>query len=111
MKHVVLVCAAALLAAALLAPDSTTAATRAASGQQVFAASCAQCHAANTTATQIGPGLMGLYKRKKMPATGKPVSDANVRAQIVNGGGGMPAFGGTLSAADINAVIAYLKTL
>ena len=36
---------------------------------------------------------------------------ALVIKQVTNGGGGMPAFGGTLSKAEIEAIAAYVSTV
>jgi mono/diheme cytochrome c family protein len=105
--------AAALVACVAIAapPASRAAAGDAAAGKKVFADNCTACHSATTNQTIAGPGLKGLFKNGKMPASGKPVTDANVRNQILNGGGGMPPFKGQLSDADIDNLIAYLKTL
>ena len=81
----------------------------AAKGKEIFE-QCAMCHSADTDEKKMGPALKGLYKKKTM-TTGKAVNDANVLAQINNGGGGMPGFSDSLSAEDKANVIAYLKTL
>jgi len=51
----------------------------AAAGKKVFTDNCTACHSATTNQTIAGPGLKGLFKNGKMPASGKPVTDANVR--------------------------------
>lgn len=70
-------------------------------GAQVFAsAGCESCHtlkAAGSTGT-VGPNLDDL-----MP------DFASVQRQVENGGGGMPAFGGDLSPAEITAVARYVS--
>jgi cytochrome c6 len=70
------------------------------SGADVFAtAGCEGCHtlkAANANG-RVGPNLDDVHP-----------SVAKVRAQVTNGGGGMPAFKGTLSAAQIQAVADYV---
>src|SRR4030095_16763739 len=81
----------------------------AAKGQEVFQP-CSLCHAADSTEKRVGPGLKGLFKRETM-ANGKKVTEATVRTQIDEGGNGMPSYKDTLSAAEKNDVIAYLKTL
>lgn len=81
------------------------------SGKSIFQANCAMCHEATSTAQGIGPGLKGLFKRKKMPSSDRPVTEQNVRKQILEGGGGMPPFASRLSAAEVDALIAYLKTI
>jgi mono/diheme cytochrome c family protein len=88
---------AAPLAALLAAPLAG-----AASGPQVWSgAGCGGCHtlaAAGSSGTD-GPNLDEL----------RP-SAAAVAAQVEHGGGGMPAFGASLSKAEINAVAAYVSS-
>ena len=72
-------------------------------GKEVFlgTSGCAGCHTladAGSTGT-IGPNLDGL----------KPSHDAVV-AQVTNGGGGMPAFGDSLSEEQIQDVAAYVSS-
>ena len=80
-----------------------------AKGKTVFA-QCSACHDVASTVKKVGPGFKGLFKRAKM-ANGKPMSEANVRATIDSGGNGMPVYRQALTAADKDALIAYLKTL
>jgi mono/diheme cytochrome c family protein len=73
-------------------------------GAALFAANCAACHGSD------GGG-----------GTGVQLSDGKVRAAfpdvadeikvVTNGRGGMPAFGSSLSAADITLVVDYTRTL
>jgi outer membrane protein assembly factor BamB len=68
-------------------------------GAKLFAQNCASCHtlaAAHATGT-VGPNLDRL----------KPTRSVVVR-QVTNGGGGMPAFGGRLSKAEIAAIASYV---
>jgi mono/diheme cytochrome c family protein len=77
----------------------TTTSTAGVQGKQVFVSNCGSCHtlgAAGTTGS-VGPNLDQL----------KP-NAARVRKQVVNGGPGMPSFGGRLSAAQIAAVAKYV---
>jgi mono/diheme cytochrome c family protein len=92
--------------AANAAPATTAPATTgggggspAAQGKQVFVANCGGCHTLKDAATSgnVGPDLDQL----KPP---QPV----VKRQVTNGGGGMPAFKGRLSEAQIDAVAAYV---
>ena len=66
-----------------------------AAGEEVFDTNCSSCHtlAAAGTNGNVGPNLDEL----------KP-SDALVEKQVTNGGGGMPAFGSTLSKEEIKHV-------
>jgi cytochrome c len=81
----------------------------AAKGKVVFE-QCAVCHSADTDEKKMGPGLKGLYKKDKM-TNGKKPSDATVLAQINEGGNGMPPYKDTLSDAEKDDLVAYLKTL
>ena len=70
--------------------------------RQVFRQNCSSCHtlqAANAKGT-VGPNLDEL----------KPTS-AIVQRQVTNGGGGMPAFGGRLGKAQIDAVAKYVASV
>ena len=77
-------------------PQATTLVMR---GQHVFYTNCSRCH----------PG----GERGRGPAlNNKPLPDFAIRFQVRHGGGGMPAFPeSSLSNNDLQAVIAYLKTL
>jgi mono/diheme cytochrome c family protein len=85
-------------------------------GKKLFDDNCSPCHFDDQTATKVGPGLKGLFKMKGLPFSHRPVTEANVRAQIENGNPTatpmpMPPFGSKLSKSDVDALIAYLKTL
>jgi mono/diheme cytochrome c family protein len=81
----------------------------AAKGKVVFD-QCAVCHSADTDEKKMGPGLKGLFKKDKL-TNGKKPSDATVLAKINEGGNGMPPYKDTLSDAEKDDLIAYLKTL
>ena len=71
-------------------------------GMSVFESNCASCHtlaAAGSTGT-VGPNLDQL----------KP-NDALVTHQVINGGGGMPAFGSVLSQTQIKSVALYVSSV
>jgi len=80
-----------------------------AKGKEVFQ-QCMPCHNADSTEKKMGPGLKGLFSKEKL-SNGKKPTEANVRAQIDNGGNGMPAYKEMLSDEEKNDLIAYLKTL
>ena len=110
MRNWMVGCAAgALLVAGLLHAQDKGKAGDAAKGKEVFD-QCSVCHNADSEETKVGPGLKGLFKHAKL-ASGKPVNEANVRAQINDGGNGMPAYADQLSDQEKNDLIAYLKTL
>jgi quinohemoprotein ethanol dehydrogenase len=65
-------------------------------GKQVFEDNCSGCHGLDGHGGNGGPSLAG-------------VTDVeHVVAQVTNGGGGMPAFGDTLSSQQIQDVAAYV---
>ncbi len=69
-------------------------------GRQLFVSHCAECHSFDARGLE-GPDLHNLRAR-----------DALIR-QIITGGikGEMPAYGKVLSDADVRALIRYLRTL
>jgi len=77
----------------------TTAAAGTVDGKAIFTQNCASCHtlAAADAKGTVGPNLDQL----------KPARSLVVH-QVTNGGGGMPSFGGRLSAAQIDAVAAFV---
>src|ERR1700727_2289757 len=102
-----IVCAAlagGLSAARVAAPKADPA-----KGKESFE-QCSICHNVDNDEKKMGPSLKGLFKRKTL-ASGKPVTDANVLAQINAGGNGMPAYSDMLSAEDKANILAYLHTL
>jgi len=78
-------------------------------GKQVFE-QCSICHNADSDEKKMGPGLKGLFKKDKM-ANGKKPTEAVVRAQIDQGGNGMPPYKDLLSDQEKDDLIAYLKTI
>ena len=72
------------------------------SGKDIFTANCGSCHTLKDAGTKgnVGPNLDQL----------KP-SLAIVQKQVTNGGGAMPAFKGTLTAAQIMAVAKYVSSV
>jgi outer membrane protein assembly factor BamB len=73
-----------------------------AAGEEVFGTTCATCHtlAAAGSSGTTGPNLDEL----------KP-SKALVEKQVTNGGGGMPAFGSTLSKTEIESVAEFVSSV
>lgn len=83
---------------------------RVALGSDLFSDKCAMCHYADQTATKIGPGFKGFFEGDILPASGRKVSEENIRAQLRNPYADMPAFK-DLSEKQVEGLIAYLKTL
>ena len=81
-------------------PTPQQTATTAADGKAVFTSSCGGCHTLGDAETSgaVGPNL-----DQAQPDA------ATVKAYVRGGGGGMPAFGGNLSNAEIDAVAAYVS--
>ena len=72
-----------------------------ASATEIYAQKCQNCHGAQGQGGRGGPGLATIE--------GKP--DAELHAVIHDGRRNMPAFAGSLSDAQIDAVLAHVKTL
>jgi mono/diheme cytochrome c family protein len=68
-------------------------------GEEVFAENCSVCHGATGHGGNGGPDLTTMPKAKEQ---------AGAEEQVTNGGGGMPAFKGTLSEEEIGNVAAYV---
>jgi mono/diheme cytochrome c family protein len=79
-------------------------------GRRVFDAQCARCHEPYTASAQKGPTLKNLYKRAQLPS-GLPANDQRVTDSILQGRKMMPAFNQTISPAQLDDLLAYLKTL
>ena len=92
-------------------PESATEmSSLAASGAEVFAQYCAGCHFTDRQAKKIGPGLKGLSTMWKMPTSGWRVDERNLRRVIVTPYDKMPPFD-RLKKAEVDALVAYMKTL
>jgi mono/diheme cytochrome c family protein len=79
-------------------------------GRHIFDANCARCHEPYSKSGLHGPSLHDVYKKAYLPS-GMPANDDRVTAVIERGRAKMPAFGNSLSDAQIEALLAYLKTL
>jgi cytochrome c551 len=70
-----------------------------AQGTVVFTENCSTCHGATGEGGNGGPDLLTMPLAK---------TEAGAIEQVTNGGGGMPAFKGTLSEEEIENVAAYV---
>ena len=79
--------------------ETAAAGPDAAAGKEVFSEQCSVCHGADGLGGNGGPDLTTMPKAKEQ---------AGAEEQVTNGGGGMPAFAGTLSEEEIANVAAYV---
>jgi uncharacterized membrane protein len=79
-------------------------------GRALFDTKCAFCHFAERTETKVGPGLKGLFERREMPASGRPVTAGSLRRQLRDPIREMPAFP-DLTEDEIGQLTSFLKTL
>jgi mono/diheme cytochrome c family protein len=82
----------------------------AAKGAEIFKNNCAACHLADSTATKIGPGLMGVFQKNKFPISGNAAAEANFRSLLKKPVARTPPFG-HLPGEEVDALIEYLRTL
>jgi mono/diheme cytochrome c family protein len=82
---------------------------KAGDGQKLFETNCAKCHGPDGSAdTAIGKAVGA--KDLRSPEAQK-LTDAQIYAQIDQGKGNMPPFGGTLSKAEIDSLVPYVRSL
>lgn len=79
-------------------------------GAALFNKTCSVCHFPDKTETKVGPGLKGLFQREKLPISGRPATDTNVRLTLKTPIDQMPPFN-WLSEEQVDELIAFLKTL
>lgn len=98
------------LAPAAAQKNKTAAAKPRVDTKSVYMRNCARCHGAEGAADTEQAELYNATKftdagwwRKERP------SNARMRRVIAEGGSGMPAFGKRLSAAEINALLPYVR--
>lgn len=79
-------------------------------GSALFEQNCAFCHYADKADSKLGPGLMGIMKAEKLPASGRPATAENIAKQLMEPVGTMPSFT-SLTEKQVQLLIDYLKTL
>lgn len=72
-------------------------------GAKIFNANCAACHAGGRNVVNAAKTL----QKDALAQFGMNSVDA-IKKQVINGNGAMPAFGGKLSADDIEDVASYV---
>lgn len=75
-------------------------------GEEVFTQNCHQCHAVFEGQYSVGPNL---HLEMKKPHPKK--SPSEIREILKNGKGRMPSFNEKLSEADVDDLLAYIRTL
>ncbi len=94
---------------ALLVSSIGTSSVAQTSGETIYKDKCQMCHGADGEA-QTGMGKLWKISPLKSPALLK-ASDSSLIAATKNGAGKMPAYSGKLTDAQIQDVIAYVRTL
>ena len=74
-------------------------------GREIFYYKCWFCH---NEYTKQAPQLTGLFKRETL-LSGLPVNDDTVKDRIRNGGAGMAAYKYTLSEADLDDLVSFVR--
>jgi cytochrome c2 len=80
-------------------------------GEEIFKRDCAMCHAVDTPEMKMGPGLENLFGKEALPVSGRPVTEENIKLQMKTPVGSMPSFAESLSEEEMDALVAYLKTI
>ena len=80
-------------------------------GRKIYDSQCDRCHEPYSTRGKKGPGLKGVFAQKYLPLSGLPANDERVSDIIRLGRNEMPGYSQTLSAQDIQDLLAYLHTL
>ena len=71
---------------------------------------CADCHYTDKTQMKVGAGLKGLFLMEKLASSGWPVTEENVKKQILKPAKAMPAYP-NLTEKDLQALITFMKSL
>jgi len=80
-------------------------------GRKIYDSNCDRCHEPYSTHGKKGPGLKGMFQHKYLSLSGLPANDERVTDIIRLGRNEMPGYSQTLSAQDIQDLLAYLHTL
>jgi mono/diheme cytochrome c family protein len=80
-------------------------------GRKIYDAHCDRCHEPYSSRGKKGPGLKGVFQHKYLSLSGLPANDERVADIILHGRNEMPGYGQTLSAPNIQDLLAYLHTL
>jgi mono/diheme cytochrome c family protein len=80
-------------------------------GRKIYDAHCDRCHEPYSTRGKKGPGLKGVFQHKYLSLSGLPANDERATDIIRLGRNEMPGYSQTLSAQDLQDLLAYLHTL
>ena len=80
-------------------------------GRGLYRENCIVCHDIEAAESKkLGPSLFRLFQNEKLPFSGGKPSVEYVRVKVQFGGDVMPPYVNRLSAAEIEKIIAYIKT-
>jgi mono/diheme cytochrome c family protein len=79
-------------------------------GAALFASLCSSCHASYSEGNKMGPGLKGLFNMPELPYSRKPVTEENIRRQLVRPALSMPSFA-RMTEREIADLMTFLRTL
>jgi mono/diheme cytochrome c family protein len=82
-----------------------------AAGRRLYDLYCDRCHEPYSSRDKKARSLQGVFKKQFLSESGMPANDERVGEIIVTGRNMMPAFGQTLSQAQVQDLLAYLHTL
>jgi mono/diheme cytochrome c family protein len=82
-----------------------------AAGRRLYDQYCDRCHEPYSSRDKKARSLQGVFKKQFLSESGMPANDERVGEIIVTGRNMMPAFGQTLSQAQVQELLAYLHTL
>ena len=80
-------------------------------GRKIYDSQCDRCHEPYSSRGKKGPGLKGVFAQKYLSLSGLPANDERVSDIIRLGRNEMPGYSQTLSAQDLQDLLAYLHTL
>jgi cytochrome c2 len=79
-------------------------------GASFYNTKCLSCHYTDTEDKKIGPGLKNLFKKEKLPYSGRPATEENIKQQLIRPALVMPSFT-KLTKQEMANLFAYLHTL
>jgi len=80
-------------------------------GRRIYDSHCDRCHEPYSKRGKKGPGLKGVFQNKYLSLSGLPANDERVVDIIRLGRNEMPGYSQTLTAQDLQDLLAYLHTL